>query len=129
MISESSVISYKDDIIGYINIESIHLTSNLVQGLDNTFYLSHNYLGNESESGEIFLDYQGDLLNNNNAIIYSKINNIRDAYFLNKGDKIEILYLKNRLCYEITYNKTNDLLLKIYNKNNTLNIFAKKIAC
>lgn len=132
MISESSKTSYiidDSDIIGSINIESINLNRNLVQGLDNTFYFSHNYRKNISNNGEFFLDFQGDLLNNNNPIIYSKKENIRFIDNLKMGDIIRINYLDNTLCYEIFNNENSDLLLKIYDNDLIVNIFAKKIVC
>ena len=41
----------------------------VVQGTDNSYYLTHDNLGNENESGSIFLDYRVDD-NSDNAIIY-----------------------------------------------------------
>lgn len=136
MISEKSsnqISMSVDDIIGYINIKSINLTSNLMQGLDNTFYLSHDYLRGYSENGEFFLDFEGDLENNNNPIIYSRKENININY-LRINDLIEIGYLKNTYCYKINSIKDNiknnkyDLLIKVYGDNNK-NILCKRINC
>ena len=132
MISESSSISFIDDsdIIGNIKIESINLNSKLLQGLDNTFYFSHNYLKTSSRKGEIFLDYQGDLINNNNAIIYSNVDNFKDINMLNNNDIININYLDNLICYKIINNKKNsNLNIKIIDKSKKINIFAKKVNC
>ena len=134
MVSESSKTSYSyyiddTDIIGTINIESINLNNYLMQGLDNTFYFSHNYEKNRSDDGEFFLDYRGDLLKNKNSIIYSKLNNINDINKIKMDDIIKISYLKNNLCYQVINCNKYDLLLKIYDKNSVINIFAKKITC
>ena len=133
MISESVSLNV-DDIIGYINIDSINLTNNLMQGYDNDYYLNHDYLKKDSLKGEFFLDYEGDLINNNNSIIYSKVDNIINYNNLKIGDKIEVLYLKDKLCYQIIdFNskklKNYDLLIKIYDKNIKFNILSKKIMC
>ena len=119
MISQRQQINYNvDDLIGYINIESINLTSNLMQGMDNTFYLSHNFLKNSNINGEFFLDYQGDLLNNNNAIIYTNYNNIVNLDEIKSGDRIKILYLRNNLCYKVISTKNNkDIIIKILTVN------------
>ena len=132
MISESTSISFIDDsdIIGNINIESINLNAKLLQGLDNTFYFSHDYLRANNESGEIFLDYQGDLLNDNNPIIYSNIDNIRNINDVNINDKIKINYLNNLICYEIIDGKkNNNLNIKIVDKTKKINLYAKKAKC
>lgn len=132
MISESQNISYVDDsdIIGYINIKSIGLFDNLLQGLDNSFYLSHNYLKEYDKKGEIYLDYQGDLLNNNNSIIYANINKFINLKNIDINDKINIYYINDLLCYKVVKSKKDsNLELKIYDNNKKISIFAKKIAC
>ena len=122
-----------DDIIGYISIDSINLVNNLVQGLDNEFYLSHDYLRGSSDTGEIFLDYQGDLINNKNAIIYSKLDNI-NINNLSVNDTVDIGYLKEKYCYKIDKiniknNVKYDLLIKVFENDNVNVIGCKKINC
>ena len=132
MISESNNLSYVDDndIIGSIKIESINLSDILLQGLDNKFYLNHNYLKNIDNNGEIYLDYEGDLINNNNAILYSKSNKVNNYNKINKNDKIEIFYLYKTLCYKVINSKKNsNLVIKIVDNISNNNIYAKKIKC
>ncbi len=132
MISENSNLSYVDDsdIIGSIKIKSIDLSNILVQGLDNNYYLNHNYLKELNNYGEIFLDYQGDLINNNNPIIYSNINNMNNIINIKTNDIIEIFYLYKSLCYKVINSKKNsNLELRIFEKNNINKYFAKKIKC
>lgn len=132
MISESSKVSYIDDndIIGYIRIDKNNINKYLLQGLDNQYYLNHNYLKNYDENGEIFLDYEGDLLNDKNSIIYSKVNNFNDINSLINDDIIEIIYINNKLCYKVNNNKNNsNLVIKIIGKNKVKKIYAKKIKC
>lgn len=137
MISESKdnnpISMSVDDIIGYISIESINLVKPLMQGLDNTFYFTHNYLRNNNEDGEIFLDYEGDLNNLYNSIIYTKINNL-NYHDLRINDYIEINYLKNIMCFKINKiskanNSNYNLLIKVYENDDIINIYSNKIKC
>ena len=131
MISESNI-SYVDDndIIGSIRIDSINYSNILLQGLDNNYYLNHNYLKEMDNKGEIYLDYQGDLINNNNPIIYSNIDNIKDINRIKINDKIEVFYLYKLLCYKVINNsKNSNLELRIYDKNSIKKIYAKKFKC
>ena len=132
MISESNSISYieDNDIVGSIKIDSIKLSNLLVQGLDNNYYYDHNYLKQQSKSGEIFLDYQGDLINNNNAIIYTKVDNINNIGSIKDNDKIEIFYLYKMLCYKVNNSKNNkDLEIRVINNKKVEKIYAKKVKC
>ena len=116
-----------DDIVGYIIIGND--TKMLLQGYDNTYYLNHNYYKGESSNGEIFLDFEGDLINNKHSVIYSNINNVNYDN-INVGDNIEIGYYKNKLCYEIISNKKeSDLIIKLFDNNLKINILCKKIMC
>lgn len=46
------------DVIGWINIPGSYIIDYVVlQNEDNSYYLNHNYLGNESIAGSIFADY------------------------------------------------------------------------
>ena len=129
MISESEYVGNVniDDIVGYIIIGND--TKMLLQGYDNTFYLNHNYYKGENSNGEVFLDFEGDLINNKHSVIYSNINNVNyDS--INIGDNIEISYYKNKLCYEIISNKKeSDLTIKLFDNNLEINILCKKIMC
>ena len=131
MISESNI-SYIDDndIIGSIKISSINYSNILLQGLDNKYYLNHNYLKEINDNGEVYLDYQGDLINNNNPIIYSNINNIKDINKIKINDRIEVFYLYKLICYKvINNNKNSNLELRIIGNNIIRKIHAKKIKC
>jgi len=127
-VSEERYVSYNvDDIIGYINIDELSLTKHLMQGFDNTFYLNHNYLKVENSAGEFFLDYQGDIKNNNNVIIYTKSENI-DINKLNMNSIINIKYLDENYCFQVNSVK-KDLILKVFKENEEIDILCKKIMC
>ncbi len=126
------VISYSSDYeIGSINIPLLNIDRKLMQGLDNKYYLDHNYLNMDSNNGEFFLDTYGDLLNNNNSIIYSSVNNL-DINNIRINDLVNIKYLDNDLCYKvlsINNNLKHDLIIKLLDRNKEYNIFLLKIEC
>ena len=132
MISESSNISFinDSDIIGSIKIKSINFSNILLQGLDNEYYLEHDYKKNTNSNGEIFLDYQGDLINNKNTIVYSKKNNLKGINNIKDGDKIEIYYINKTICYKvINENQKSTLEIRVISGQKTKKKFAKKVKC
>ena len=132
MISESNKISFIDDndIIGSIKIDDINLSNLLLQGLDNKFYFDHNYLKKEDEKGEIFLDFRGDLANNNYPIIYAKNSVFNEINNIKIDSKIEIFYIHENICYKVISNKnTYDLEIRVVDKKNVKKIYGKKIKC
>jgi hypothetical protein len=126
------VISYSNDYeIGSIKIPLLNIDRKLMQGLDNKYYLDHNYLNMDSNNGEFFLDTYGDLLNNNNSIIYSSVNNL-DINNIRINDLVNIKYLDNDLCYRvlsINNNIKHDLIIKLLDKNKEYNVFLLKVEC
>lgn len=58
------------DTIGWIQIEGTQVNYPIVQGTDNDFYLNHDFNGNESVAGSIYLDFesQGDFDGRNNIL-------------------------------------------------------------
>jgi hypothetical protein len=126
------VISYSNDYeIGSIKIPLLNIDRKLMQGLDNKYYLDHNYLNMDSNNGEFFLDTYGDLLNNNNSIIYSSTNNL-DVNNIRINDIVNIKYLDNDLCYKvlsINNNLKHDLIIKLLDRNKEYNIFLLKVDC
>lgn len=126
------VISYSNEYeIGSIKIPLLNIDRKLMQGLDNKYYLDHNYLNMDSNNGEFFLDTYGDLLNNNNSIIYSSVNNL-DINSIRINDLVNIKYLDNDLCYRvlsINNNIKHDLIIKLLDKNKEYNIFLLKVDC
>ena len=126
------VISYSNEYeIGSIKIPLLNIDRKLMQGLDNKYYLDHNYLNMDSNNGEFFLDTYGDLLNNNNSIIYSSVNNL-DINSIRINDIVNVNYLDNDLCYRvlsINNNIKHDLIIKLLDKNKEYNIFLLKVDC
>ncbi len=111
-----------DDIIGKISILGINLNSDLVQGLDNEYYLSHDIAKNENESGTIFLDYQSDLNNSNKSYIYNIPYNELTKYLnkklLKSNNIISINYLGNNINYKIVKVYESKKIKKLSKSNN-----------
>ena len=126
------VISYNAEYeIGTINIPSLSIQRKLMQGLDNKYYLDHNYLNMDSNNGEFFLDTYGDLINNNNSVIYSNVNNL-NINSININEIVRVSYLDNLLCYKvlsINSNISHDLIIKLIGNNKEYNIFLNKVEC
>lgn len=53
----SALRNINGDIIGWIEIPDTELSYPLLQGTDNQFYLSHNWKGEASGGGSVFLEY------------------------------------------------------------------------
>lgn len=60
-----------DDIVGWINMKDTMIQYPIVQSSDNAFYLTRNYLKNDTRAGSIFMDYRNDVLQESpNTVVY-----------------------------------------------------------
>ncbi|MCY7708206.1 class B sortase [Bacillus safensis] len=60
-----------EDIVGWINMEDTMIQYPIVQSRDNAFYLTRNYLKNDTRAGSIFMDYRNDVLHESpNTVAY-----------------------------------------------------------
>lgn len=60
-----------DDIIGWIHMKDTMIQYPIVQSHDNAFYLTRNYLKNDTRAGSIFMDYRNDVLHESpNTVVY-----------------------------------------------------------
>lgn len=57
-------------IIGWIKIIGTNIDYPVLQGIDNDYYLSRNYLDEFATAGSIFLDYRNNVSNDDFLIIY-----------------------------------------------------------
>ena len=57
-IMEESPNEKYDSVIGWISIDGTQINQPIVQGDDNDYYLRHDYRGNYSIAGSVFLDYR-----------------------------------------------------------------------
>lgn len=60
-----------EDIVGWINMKDTMIQYPIVQSHDNAFYLTRNYLKNDTRAGSIFMDYRNDVLHESpNTVVY-----------------------------------------------------------
>lgn len=60
-----------EDIVGWINMKDTMIQYPIVQSRDNAFYLTRNYLKNDTRAGSIFMDYRNDVLHESpNTVVY-----------------------------------------------------------
>lgn len=62
------------EIVGWISIDDTKLNNPILQADDNDFYLTHNYKGQQSRAGSIFMDYRNDVaLEDQHTILYGHV--------------------------------------------------------
>lgn len=49
---------WPDEMVAWLKIDGTHIDYPVMQGGDNKWYLTHDYLGREAMSGSVFLDYR-----------------------------------------------------------------------
>ena len=54
----AAAFSWFEGMVGWLKIDGTHIDYPVMQGGDNKWYLSHDYLGREAMSGSAFLDYR-----------------------------------------------------------------------
>lgn len=59
-----------EDYVGWLYIPGTKVNYPIVKGTDNSFYLNHNFLKEESKAGSIFSDYSINEFEDKNTIIY-----------------------------------------------------------
>lgn len=89
----------------HLSIPNI-LETDIVQGNDNKYYLTHDIYNNEDINGSIFMDYRVNL-NSKKVLIYGHSGNTNNLPFLvlNNYSNKEFFY-KNNTIYIYTNNKT-----------------------
>ncbi|MBQ7912439.1 MAG: class B sortase [Clostridia bacterium] len=71
-VTEENYLAHNDDGVAFLRIDGLKIAYPVAQK-DNEWYLTHNYFGEESEFGCLFLDEQNDLKNyavKQNLVIY-----------------------------------------------------------
>ncbi|WP_144498895.1 class B sortase [Bacillus pumilus] len=69
--SFNELLKVNDDIVGWINMKDTMIQYPIVQSRDNAFYLTRNYLKNDTRAGSIFMDYRNDVLHESpNTVVY-----------------------------------------------------------
>lgn len=69
------------DIKGILSIDGEKFNYPVVLGIDNDYYLNHNYYKREDKMGAVYFDYRADLENSKKILIYGHSSTKQDAYF------------------------------------------------
>ncbi|MEG1994325.1 MAG: class B sortase, partial [Oscillospiraceae bacterium] len=73
----ASLYNINDSITGYVRVLGTNIDYPVVQEGDDGYYFTHNFSGEKSKYGVPFLDYEVDLVNSKNFIVYG--NNMKDG--------------------------------------------------
>lgn len=115
------------EVIGWISIEGTDISYPLLQTIDNSYYLTHNYKNEKSQYGSIFLHKNSVLTNEfSNLIIYghnmndgsqmfSTLLNYKDKTFFNNHKTIKITTDTK----EYVYSVFSVFKSKVYNNDDT----------
>ena len=118
------------EVIGWISIDGTNISYPLLQTMDNSYYLTHNYKNESSQYGSIFLHKNSVLTNEfSNLIIYghnmndgsqmfSSLINYTDKDFFNSHKTIKITTDTKEYIYSIF----SVFKSKVYN-NDDINVF------
>ena len=101
-----------NDIVGWLEIEGTNISYPVVQGTDNGYYITHNYMGEYSSNGSIFLDkdYSWDIPssnlllyghNNNNGEMFQELMKYKEKSFFKGHSIINFTTLDSDSRYEI----------------------------
>lgn len=102
IIDEYRELFNNNDIVGILNINSLNISSLIVQGSDNEYYLNHLENKESSIYGSLMLDYRTNLNNSKINLIYGHMSN-SDATPFKKLDKyLDYDFYKDNKLIEIT---------------------------
>ena len=117
------------DIIGWIEIEGTNINYPVLQGLDNDYYMDHDYQKKQTMIGSIFLDkdYEWEPTSSNlliyghnikNGTMFQNLLNYREQSYYEQHPTIRFTTSKEDIYYEIIAAFPS----KVYNKSDT-NVF------
>lgn len=81
MIDEYRTYYNNDDVVGKISIDNSDFDNIIVQGNDNSYYLSHNNYGNYSIGGSIFVDSRVNIVTDKKVLIFGHNNSKGNGVF------------------------------------------------
>ena len=98
-----------EDIVGWLEIKGTEISYPVLQGTDNSYYMTHNYKKEKSKNGSIFLDKDYDWnIKSNNLLMYGhNLNNGKMFQDLLKY-KDEGYYKKHKIIRFTTDNEDNE---------------------
>lgn len=101
-----------EDIVACIEIENTNISYPVVQGADNDYYVTHDYLKQESKDGALFLDASCDFRipstnliiyghNNQNGKMFSTLEKYKNESYYKEHPTIRFTTLEEDEAYEI----------------------------
>lgn len=107
MDNEKILLHANNDYKFWLSITNSNINYPVVQGIDNKFYLNHNFNKEKSISGTLFIDYQNNIESDKNIVIYghhmknntmfNNLNYFKEEDFFNNN---EITIIKNEKEYK-----------------------------
>lgn len=112
MLQVSELQKQNPDIVGWLEIEGTNINYPVLQGEDNSYYMTHDYKKEESSSGSLFLDKDYDwsipssnLLiyghNLNNGLMFQELLKYEDESFYKEHPNVRFTTEKDDSEYEI----------------------------
>lgn len=62
-----------EDAVGWLTLDGTRIHNPVMQTTNNTYYLTHNYMGEESRGGAIFADYRIKPMQDRHTILYGHV--------------------------------------------------------
>lgn len=150
MNNEKVLLDANNDYSFWLNITNTNINYPVVQGIDNEFYLNHNFYKEDSISGSLFIDYQNNIESDKNIVVYghnmrnnTMFNNLslfkEEKFFYNneiriiKGGKeykyeVFSVYVlsENEANFKLSFNNNTDYL-NYMNTISNKSIFSKDV--
>ncbi len=102
---------YNDDTVGWLIVDGTNINYPVVQRGNNNYYLNHNYLGDKSAAGWIFMDSNNSLTDQNiiiyghhrkDKIMFGDIDKLmKEKFYKNHTGKITLVIGKENRVYQI----------------------------
>lgn len=135
----NKLLEINNQVVGWIKIEDTDINYPIVKCDDNSYYLSHNILKENSQNGWIFMDYKNsEDFSDNNTVIYG--HNIKSGIMFSGLTKIYngkvnndiLIYLKNGNIYRYAIyscymSEPDDISINTKVKDSSLTDYMKQM--
>lgn len=109
--NENELKSINSDYQMWLQVDNTEINYPVVQTIDNSYYLEHNFRKESNISGTIFVDYLNNIETDKNLVIYghnmrngtmfNNLNKYKDAQFFSSNNTINIVREGNVYKYEV----------------------------
>ncbi|MBE6153633.1 MAG: class B sortase [Firmicutes bacterium] len=140
----SDLLLINDETVGWLKVNNTKIDYPVVKGVDNDYYLKHDFYNNENFNGWIFMDYRNniDTLDKNTIIyghnmksgmMFGTLPYVSKEYWYNNNDNLIIYFntIHEKLNFQIfsiyTIDVTNDYLYTNFSSNQEYLSFIDKI--